>query len=161
MIKVGITGHQRLDDPQAWDWVESAVCSELDALVSPVIAVSSLAIGADQLFASLVVRRGGQVHTIIPFVGYERTFSPQDVDSYRGILSKAVSVEILHTPGTEEDAYLAAGKRIVELVDLLIAIWNGQPAKGKGGTGDIVAYAIEKSTRLIHINPVDRTVIRR
>lgn len=160
-VKVGITGHQRLDDPSAWGWVESTMSSELDALVQPVTAVSSLAIGADQLFASLVVRRGGQVHVIIPFSEYERTFDPKDVDAYRRTLSKAVSIEVLETPGTDEDAYLAAGKRIVELADLMIAIWNGDPAKGKGGTADIVAYAAEKHVQLIHINPVDRTINRR
>lgn len=160
-MKVGITGHQRLDDPSAWSWVETAINSELGELSPPLTAVSSLAIGADQLFASLVVDRGGQIHAVIPFPEYERTFRPQDVDAYRRLLSKTSWVEVLQTPGTDEDAYLAAGRRIVELSDLIMAIWNGHPAKGKGGTADIVAYAIDSGTRLIHINPVDRTIIRR
>src|SRR3989337_742262 len=114
MMRVGITGHQRLDDTTAWSWVESAINCELDTLPPPVIAVSSLAIGADQIFASLVARRGGQIHAIIPFEGYERTLSPHDVDAYHWILSKAYSVELLQTSGTDEDAYLAAGRRVVE-----------------------------------------------
>jgi hypothetical protein len=158
---IGITGHQRLDGPSAWGWVKSAMTNAVDALEPPVAAVSSLAIGADQLFVSLMLRRGSEIHAIIPFSGYERTFGPQDVDAYLQLLSKAASVEVLKTPGTDEDAYLAAGKRIVELADVMIAIWNGQPAKGKGGTADIVAYAIERGTRLIHINPVDRTITLR
>ena len=160
MIKVGITGHQRLDDPSAWAWVESVMRSELDALPPPVAAVSSLAIGADQLFASMVADRGGQVHAVIPFPGYERTFGPQDVDTYRLILSKATSMEVLLTPGTDEDKYLAAGKQIVELSDLIIAVWDGKPAKGKGGTADIVAYAIQRGARLLHLNPVDRSITK-
>jgi tetratricopeptide (TPR) repeat protein len=123
--------------------------------------VSSLAIGADQLFASLVAQRGGQIHAVIPFDGYERTFSPHNVDAYHYILSKADLVEVLQTSGTDEDAYLAAGKRVVELSDILIAVWNGQPAKGKGGTADIVAYARDNGVPLVHLNPVDRTITRK
>ena len=161
MIKIGITGHQKLDNATAWNWVEDVTCQELDMIKRPIIAISSLAIGADQLFASLVMDRGGQLHAVIPFDGYERTFSPLHVETYHRILSKAISVEVLRTKGTDEDAYLAAGKRIVELADMMFAVWNGSAAKGKGGTADIVAYATEKKIPLIHINPVDRTITRK
>ena len=160
-MNVGITGHQRLDDSDTWGWVESAIDDELNAMVPPLIAVSSLAIGADQLFVSLVARRSGQIYAVIPFPDYERTFGAQNVGAYRRILATAISVEILQTPGTDEDAYLAAGRRVVELSDLMIAVWNGHPAKGKGGTADIVAYAAESSVPLIHINPADRTTTRK
>lgn len=160
-MKVGITGHQRLHDPSPWRWVQAAFNNELDALEPPVIAVSSLAIGADQLFASMVAGRGGQIHAVIPFQGYDRTFSPQDVDAYRLILAEATSLEIMQTDGTDEDKHLAAGKRIVDLADLIIAVWDGKPAKGKGGTADIVAYAIQTGTRLIHVNPLDHSITKR
>jgi hypothetical protein len=130
-------------------------------LVPPLIAVCSLAVGADQLFASMVAQRGGQLHAVLPFPEYERTFGPQDVDAYRRILSRATSVEILHTHGTDEDKYLAAGKRIVELADLMIAIWDGKPAKGKGGTADIGAHVLHRGSQLIYINPVDRSIAKR
>ena len=150
-----------MDDPNAWGWVKPTLNHQLDALEPPVIAVSSLAIGADQLFASIVLQRGGQIHAVIPFQGYERTFAPQDLNEYHRILSKATVVEIMQTDGTDEDKYLAAGKRIVELADLVIAVWNGKPAKGKGGTADIVAYAIRRGTKLTHINPMDHSVTKR
>src|SRR5262245_15190528 len=102
-MKIGIAGHQRLENPSSWDWVQSALSNELDALVPPLIAVCSLAIGADQLFASLVTQRGGHLHAVLPFPEYERTFGPQDVDAYRQLLSGATSVEILHTYGADED----------------------------------------------------------
>ena len=161
MIKIGITGHQKLDDATAWNWVESVTCQKLDMIKRPITAISSLAIGVDQLFASLVMDRGGQLYAVIPFEGYERTFTPLHIETYHRILSKAITVEVLQTQGTDEDAYLAAGKRIVELADLMFAIWNGQPAKGKGGTADIVSYALEKKIPLVHINPQDRTVTQK
>lgn len=157
-IKVGVTGHQRLDNQSTWTWVEFAMGRALDALTPPLVAISSLAIGADQLFASLVLSRGGELHAVIPFQGYEKTFGPEDVEAYQRILTKARLVEYLKTEGTDEDKYLAAGKRMVEMADVIIAVWDGKPAKGKGGTADIVSYALQRGGRLIHLNPVDHSM---
>jgi hypothetical protein len=52
-----------------------------------------------------------------------------------------------------EDAYLAAGKHIVDRAGLLVALWNGKPAAGKGGTGDIVAYARSQGRPVVHVHP--------
>ena len=67
---------------------------------------------------------------------------------------------MLDTPGTDEDAYLVAGRRVVDLSDIVLAVWDGHPAKGKGGTADVVAYTIRRGVPLIHIDPVSRTVRR-
>jgi hypothetical protein len=50
-------------------------------------------------------------------------------------------VNELPYPTPTEAAYFAAGKLIVNRCDLLLAVWDGQPAGGLGGTGDIVGYA--------------------
>jgi hypothetical protein len=156
---IGVTGHQRLEDSAAWQWVEEAVGRELDAARRPFVVVTSLAIGADQLVARLGVSRGGTVHAVLPFVGIERTFAAEDLPEYRRLASQA-SIEILQTPGTDEDAYLAAGRRVVELSELMIAVWDAKPAKGKGGTADIVAFAVASGVPVFHVNPVERTVTR-
>jgi hypothetical protein len=156
---IGVTGHQRLEDPAAWPWVEEAVGREMDAATGPLVVVTSLAIGADQLVARLGAARGATVHAVLPFGGIERTFAPEDLPAYRQLLSHA-SVEILQTPGTDEDAYLAAGRRVAEQSDVMIAVWDAKPAKGKGGTADVVAYAVAFGIPVVHINPVDRTVTR-
>jgi hypothetical protein len=159
MARIGITGHQRLEDPAAWPWVEEAVGREMDAVAAPLVVVTSLAVGADQLAARLGIARGATVHAVLPFSGIERTFSAEDLQAYRRLVNQA-SVEVLQTSGTDEDAYLAAGRRVVELSDLVIAVWDGNPAKGKGGTADIVTYAIASGVPVVHINPVERTVTR-
>jgi hypothetical protein len=60
--------------------------------------------------------------------------------------------------GTNDEAYLASGKTMVERSDLLIAVWNGKPAAGLGGTGDIVKYAVRQHKRTIHVNPISYSV---
>jgi hypothetical protein len=159
MMRVGVTGHQRLGDPEAWSWVGAVIQEELEKIPPPVIGVTSLAIGADQLLARVVLDVGGTIHAVLPFADIERSFSPEDVPAYRKLVRQA-TVEVLNIRGTEEDAYLAAGKRVVDLSDIVLAVWNGQHARGKGGTADIVAYAIKRSVPVIHINPVDRSVTR-
>src|ERR1700733_7737131 len=57
MTRLGITGHQRLEDPAAWPWVEEVVGRELDAAAAPLVVVTSLAVGADQLAARLGIAR--------------------------------------------------------------------------------------------------------
>src|SRR5206468_2655686 len=51
-----------------------------------------------------------------------------------------------------EDAYLAAGHWIVDQSDLVILVWNGYPAAGKGGTADVASYARLVRRPFIHIH---------
>jgi hypothetical protein len=159
MMRVGITGHQRLEQPQAWSWVAGVMRHELTKITPPLVAVTSLAVGADQLLAHLVLERGGKIHAVLPFADIERSFAPKNLPAYRELVEQA-SVEVLQTIGTDEDAYLAAGERVVQLSDIVLAVWDGKPAKGKGGTADVVAFAKTRHVPLIHINPVRRTVER-
>jgi hypothetical protein len=156
-MRVGITGHQQLDDPEAWPWVAGVLRAEIASIAPPLVGVTSLAVGADQLFARLVLERDGTIHAVLPFADIERSFSPDHVPAYRELVKQA-TVEVLDTPGTDEDAYLAAGQRVVDLSDIVLAVWNGNPAKGKGGTADVVAYAIRRGVPLTQIDPVSRTV---
>jgi hypothetical protein len=159
MMRVGITGHQRLENPDAWPWVADVIREELGKIAPPLVGVTSLAIGADQLLARLVLERGGRIYAVLPYADIERSFAPEDASAYRELVRQA-TVEILNTPGTDEDAYLAAGQRVVDMSDLVVAVWNNRPAKGKGGTADVVAYAWRRGVPVIHIEPIARTVRR-
>jgi hypothetical protein len=130
---------------------------ELAKIPPPIVGVTSLAVGSDQVFARLVLERGGLIHAVLPFAGIERSFSAEDVRAYRELVKRA-TVEVLDIPGGDEDAYLAAGQRIVELSDIVLAVWNGLPAKGKGGTADVVDYAMRRGVPMVYINPLARTV---
>lgn len=159
-MRVGITGHQVLDDPGAWSWVGRVMRQELADIRHSPVGVTSLAVGTDQLFAKVVLERGGSLHVVLPFADIERTFSQEDLADFRELIRYAAAVEEIDVPGTNEDAYLAAGQRVVDLSDVILAVWDGGPAKGKGGTADVVAYATRRGVSLVHINPVSRVVRR-
>ncbi len=157
-MRIGITGHQTLEDSTAWPWVASTIRKELAKLPPPFVAVSSLAIGADQLFAHVVLELGGTVIGILPYADIERSFSSdEERERYRAIARRS-TLHILHTPGSDEDAYLAAGLRVVAESDMLIAVWNGRAARGKGGTADVVQHALNTHVPILHVEPIGRTV---
>lgn len=147
-MRIGLTGHQNIPS-QALEYVTRGIAEVLDRVEDELVGVSSLAAGADQLFASLVLERAGSLQLVIPCRRYEETFpDPEDLTNFRTLLERAVSVETLSFDEPSEEAYLAAGCRVVDLSDVLLAVWDGQPARGKGGTGDIVEYARSRATRV-------------
>ena len=158
-MRVGITGHQRLTDPSGWAWVQEEMDKVLSPLPHPLTGLTSLALGADQLFADAILRHGGAYQAIIPFDGYDLKFSEgENRDHYYRLLRLASHVEVLRKSGSGREAYFQAGKQVVNMSEMLIAVWDGQPAAGLGGTGDVVKYAKLCGKPIVHINPIDRTV---
>jgi hypothetical protein len=153
-MRIGITGHQKLRDPADWDWVSREVNRILQSVDPPLIGISSLAAGADQLFANVILHKGGVLEAVVPFAEYEKTFAETEArDLFHTFLSSASRVEVLVKTGSNEEAYFRAGKRVVDLSEVVLAIWDGKPAAGLGGTADVVRYARDKQTGLIHLNP--------
>lgn len=155
---IGVTGHQRLEDPAAWEWVRAALNDILEEHPGAV-GISSLAIGADQLFAESVLSHNMKLISVIPCLEYVDTFDQTAVAMYKSLLSSATEKIQLSFIAPSEKAFYAAGKKIADLADILVAIWDGQPAKGLGGTGDIVKYAEEQHKDIIHINPISQEVV--
>jgi hypothetical protein len=157
-MRIGITGHQRLADASAWKWVRRELAAILRRNADSLIGVSSLAVGADQIFADLVLQQGGALEVVIPFPGYAQQFREgRDAEEYKRLLLSASGVETLRN-GSDEEAYMEAGMRVVNSSDLLVALWDGQPSSGLGGTADVVAYAVRQKKRVVHLNPVTRTI---
>src|SRR4029077_20786370 len=78
------------------------------------------------------------------------------------LLRRAVRVQSLSgIKEAERDlAYLECGLLVVEEADLVIAVWDGKPSRGLGGTADIVANARNLTKPLILIDP-DSLAIKR
>jgi hypothetical protein len=137
MSIVGVTGHRELT-PRIRQYVRKEL-TELLRGRSPLRGLSSLADGADQLFAHTVLREGGRLHAVIPAAGYVNTI--REVHLYQRLLAGASETVMLgfDTPGPA--AYEAAGRYIVENCDLLVAVWDGAAPRGRGGTFAAVDYA--------------------
>ena len=141
MTVVGITGHQDLTGPTA-----TTVCMEigkaLRVLSPPIIGLTSLAAGADQLFADRVLAAGGTLHLIQPCCNYVETFAGHSARrDYTRLRRRCTTVKILDFDTPSDEAFLAAGIEIARRSDWLFAVWDGTPARGLGGTADIVEYS--------------------
>lgn len=106
-----------------------------------VVGVSSLAKGADQLFAACILEAGHSLEAVLPCRAYAATFDSADRDDYIALLKCADQVVTLDFGPPTEEAFLAAGQYVASHVDRLVAVWDGGPAQGRGGTADIVSYA--------------------
>jgi uncharacterized phage-like protein YoqJ len=161
-MKIGITGHQKLDNPAWWYWVEQELNNRISEFLvessNNLTGVSSLAVGADQIFAELILKVDGKLHAVAPFSGYEKTFDAKGLSKYKNFIERASEVEILPAKSTDQESYFAAGKRVVELSDVIIAVWNGKKAAGLGGTGDAVEYARQNNKKVIHLNPNSKEI---
>lgn len=141
-MRFACTGHQNLDET-----TQARVAAEIAATLSthasgPLIGTCNLAGGADQSFALIVIAAGGQLEAVIPSENYETSFqNDKALATYRCLRQLASRVEVLPFNEPGEAAYLAAGKKAVDSCDVLLAVWDGHDAAGKGGTGDIVSYA--------------------
>jgi hypothetical protein len=153
-MRIGITGHQRLQDASRWEHVRAELRSVIQDLETPLIGVTSLAVGSDQVFAEVVLDLGGSLECIIPFPGYERTFSDERTRAaYFHLLGRAQRKVTLEPGSSDEESFWAAGRRMVDESDCVIAVWDGRPAGGLGGTGDVVAYARERGKKVLRIDP--------
>jgi hypothetical protein len=110
--------------------------------------LSPLARGADRLAAREALALGWHLHVPMPFPQneYVKDFPIQeDRDEFESLLARAETTLALDgTSGDDaERGYEAVGRHVVRHSDLLIAIWDGRPAAGRGGTSDIVRYAAQ------------------
>jgi hypothetical protein len=58
---------------------------------------------------------------------------------------------------SDPDAHMDASRRIIDDAAELIAVWDGEPARGYGGTADVVAYATSRGTPVHVIWPPGAT----
>ncbi|WP_310397393.1 hypothetical protein [Hymenobacter sp.] len=149
----GVTGHQVIPS-EAIPFLQKGMADIITSIREEIVCVSSLAAGADQLFAKAVLKAGGHLHAVIPCKNYETAFSEKaQIAQFRKLLNKAENIEILDYESPSEDAFLKAGFQVVDLSDVLLAIWDGKKAKGKGGTADIVSYAKRQNKQVIVMWP--------
>jgi hypothetical protein len=154
VFRVGVTGHRWMsaDDEAARLVVGEALdeafarCSNRSTAWTSVekAVVSSLAEGADRLAAEWALERGIRLEAVLPMQpeAYLADF-PTEASRTRfwRLIDAAAPVTVVPPQDTREDAYSTAGDAVVERSDVLLAVWDGRPTRGKAGTGEVVATA--------------------
>lgn len=165
-IALGITGH-RLERLAATDL--AVLRTRVDGILAAVAAavpgsrfrlVGSLAEGADMVAADAALGRGWQIDTVLPFArgDYAQDFDDAARCGFHDRL--AASANVLELPGSRDEpggeaaAYERAGRVVLSQVDVLLAVWDGDPPRGRGGAAQIVAEAVTHGIPVIVLDPV-------
>lgn len=123
------------------------------------VVVSPVAEGADRIVAEAVLARAGSdLEAVLPLEpdDYETDFETEDSKAaFRRLLARAPRAECLPPAENRNAAYEAAGRRVAARADVLVAIWNGEPAAGRGGTAEIVEHARSVGKPLVWIRSTD------
>lgn len=152
---VGFTGHRTLGQRASVDAAIRSALSELRKATSGEwIALSSVAAGGDCLFAEAAIELGLTWHAVLPLppAEFKNDFTEDEWKLVESLLPEAEVVRVTAETEAREDAYLDCGMETVNGCDVLIAMWDGAPARGKGGTADVVGYARELKRPLVIID---------
>jgi hypothetical protein len=159
VLALGFTGHRELAaEASCGAQILNVLQREMSA-GRVVYGVSSVAAGADLLFAEGCLRAGVPLRVLLPLPheSFRRDFQPEDWARVEAVLRAAVSVEVTgqDASGMEtnrDERYYECGLETVQQSQMLLAVWDGQPARGLGGTAEIVAFAREMGRRVIWIH---------
>ncbi|HZU52014.1 MAG TPA: DUF4231 domain-containing protein [Sphingomicrobium sp.] len=117
--------------------------------------VSPIADGADQIAAEVALELGWELQVVLPFdrATYRASLANHGArERFDALLGRASCVlELPGDPHHDLDAYVMTGRATVAHCDLLIAIWDGRPPRGRGGTGEVVQLALTRGTAIIHV----------
>ena len=156
MPRIAISGHRGLN-ARTTELIDQAISERLSEQPDGITGLSCLADGADQIFARTVVDLGGTLEVIIPAEEY-RSGLPADARAeYDDLLAHAAAVYQLPFTESTSESHIAASKLMIDKADELYAVWDGKPARGYGGTADVVAYAREHGTPVEVIWPAGAT----
>ena len=151
-MRIGVTGHQDLSDVSSINELKSTLKSILIQEKASV-GFTSLAVGADQVFADVCNELSIKYCAIIPANDYEENFESNDKVRYKKLLNGASDTHYMPFEQSSEEAFYKAGIHVSNSSDCIVAIWNGKAAKGLGGTGDIVKYSLDNGKKVVQILP--------
>jgi hypothetical protein len=140
MVRIAVSGHRGLPEETA-ALIDGAVRRALAEYRSGVTGLSCLADGADQIFARAVLDRGGVLEAVIPAKEYRDGLPSECHAAYDELLGRAVHTHRLEFVESTSESHMTASARMLDEADVLFAVWDGQPARGYGGTADVVAEA--------------------
>jgi hypothetical protein len=178
-LRIGVTGHRLLPDT---DELRGAVRKAIELAVTEsgyshssqpstqlrLTVVSALAEGADRIVAEEVLRiPGSQLVCVLPVPRNELHIYKDDFKSTKSkaefqrlydrawyrVYPKSGTLRRSTLEATRNAGYLWAGRQVLDQCDVVIALWDGQPPRGEGGTADLIYRMRDDDRRLSDAQP--------
>jgi hypothetical protein len=160
---VGFTGHRRVENEEkAAQVLGETIASLRRELGGDIIGRSSIASGADTLFAEACRSAKIPWIALLPFpeAEFKKDFTDGDWKRAKALLDQAERVEVSSETAERPAGYLDCGLATVDGADLVVAVWDGKPSRGAGGTAQIVEHARRVGKPLLIISSPSLEVTR-
>lgn len=179
-LRVGVTGHRDAAlaavDRAALEKVVAEVLAQLAQNANQVLQqqpavysgntaklklISALAEGADRLVARQALQAGWMLHALLPFsaesyqLDFETAASKQAFTGLLGV-AHAITDLAIDRASAQLTGYEAVGKLLARNTDVLIALWDGEPARGAGGTASVVEMALQEGVPVVWVGLTEK-----
>ena len=139
-VAIGFTGHRNLPDESR---SRASILKFLQDFKSKtektIYGVSSAAAGGDLLFAESCIQIGLPIRILLPAPKeqFREDFDETTWGRAESVMQRAISVEVIGSGETKEERYYECGAETVQQTQMLLALWDGKPSQGLGGTEEI------------------------
>ena len=163
-FRIGVTGHRDLADPDALRAPIREAVSRLREMVPvapgaglALVVVSALAEGGRLVVEELLVGHDARLEVALPLDAeeYAKDFKTEaSKHEFRSFLARARDSDKWQAPDglDRNEAYERAGRYVVDRCDAVIALWDGEKSRGRGGTAEIVGYALERGVPIAWVH---------
>ena len=162
-VVIGVIGHRKVENQPTLTKTVREAMQNINQMLPPLqntpltlCVLSPLAEGADRLIVREILKiPESTLEVVLPMEknDYMQDFETNESkNEFENLLSQARSVRTLPAKAERTEAYEQAGRYIVNQCDMLIALWDGKPVAGQGGTEEIVNYARNTKCPLIWIH---------
>jgi hypothetical protein len=137
-----------------------------DQQIPPAIRlVSGLAAGTDLIAIGEAHTHAWQTQLLLPenCQHFRGRLNTGDQLAFDQALSRSVSLTEITVYGEEastSEPHAALGQLLLQNIDLLVAVWDGEPGRGKGGTADIITYAYKLQIPVLWLDAGNVSLIR-
>jgi hypothetical protein len=155
VLAVGFTGHRHLpDEAKSRAHIFQVLKEKKEKTPGTVYGVSSVAAGGDLIFAESCIQLGLPLRILLPMPKqqFRDDFDPPTWERVEEVLRRAMSVEVTGGEQDRDARYYECGIETVLQSRFLVALWDGEPSRGLGGTEQIVSFAKIEGRPVVWIN---------
>jgi hypothetical protein len=148
-VRIAVIGHRFLD-------TNNNLTTSIQKVLAQIIQdhpsfeyhlLSALAEGSDQYIASIALQYM-EIKLIVPLPLPEEQYlldfkTGEGRKKFKQLLNIADHVLILTENSDHDAAYDDLGRYLIDQCQVLIALWNGEYSKRRGGTGEVVKKALQ------------------
>ncbi len=160
-IRIAVSGHRQLAGVERLEAAIQAAAGMIrETYAGQTFRIlSCLAEGADRLAARLLIRSlPAELTVVMPFKEpeYLEDF-PTEASrlEFKELKRLASRVVVAGQGDPRPIAYQAANQALINTCDLLLVVWDGEPANGPGGTAEVVEMVRQLNLPLLWIQAAE------